>query len=99
MTLLPYYGFDASVMDIHATLLSGACLHIWDVRRRGVDGIGEWLLRERITIWHSTPSVLRAAFPGFARPAALRWVVLGGEAAVGGDVRAGGASWRAAVRS
>ncbi|MBU9381817.1 non-ribosomal peptide synthetase [Burkholderia gladioli] len=86
MTLLPYYGFDASVMDIHATLLSGACLHVWDVRRRGVDGIGEWLVREGITIWHSTPNVLRAAFPGFARPAALRWVVLGGEAAVGGDV-------------
>ncbi|MFP3506153.1 non-ribosomal peptide synthetase [Burkholderia sp. SIMBA_062] len=86
MTLLPYYGFDASVMDIHATLLTGASLHLWDVRRRGVDGIGEWLVRERITIWHSTPSVLRAAFPCFARPAALRWVVLGGEAAVGGDV-------------
>ncbi|PCE33706.1 non-ribosomal peptide synthetase [Burkholderia ubonensis] len=86
MTLLPYYAFDASVMDIFATLLTGASLHLWDVRRRGVEGIGDWLDRERITIWHSTPSVLRAAFPTFARPAALRWVVLGGEAAVGGDV-------------
>ncbi|WP_349544270.1 adenylyl-sulfate kinase [Paraburkholderia acidicola] len=85
MTLLPYYGFDASVMDIFATLLTGASLHIWDVRERGVEGIGEWLTRERITIWHSTPSVLRAAFPIFAQPAALRWVVLGGEAATGND--------------
>ncbi|MDN7676036.1 non-ribosomal peptide synthetase [Burkholderia oklahomensis] len=86
MTLLPYYGFDASVMDIFATLLTGASLHLWDVRERGVEGIGDWLARERMTIWHSTPSVLRAAFPAFARPAALRWVVLGGEAATGGDV-------------
>lgn len=86
MTLLPYYGFDASVMDIFATLLTGASLHLWDVRQRGVDGIGAWLERERITLWHSTPSVMRAAFPTFARPAGLRWVVLGGEAAVGGDV-------------
>jgi amino acid adenylation domain-containing protein len=86
MTLLPYYGFDASVMDIFATLLAGASLHIWDVRRRGVNGIGEWLDRERINIWHSTPSVLRAAFPTFPSPVGLRWVVLGGEAAVGGDV-------------
>ncbi|WP_152968730.1 AMP-binding protein, partial [Burkholderia mallei] len=86
MTLLPYYGFDASVMDIFATLLTGASLHLWDVRERGVDGIGEWLARERMTIWHSTPSVLRATFAAFARPAALRWVVLGGEAATGGDV-------------
>jgi len=86
MTLLPYYGFDASVMDIFATLLTGASLHLWDVRQLGVEGIGDWLDRERITIWHSTPSVMRAAFPALARPAALRWVVLGGEAAVGSDV-------------
>lgn len=86
MTLLPYYGFDASVMDIFATLLTGASLHLWDIRRWGINGIGKWLDRERITIWHSTPSVLRTVFPTFARPARLRWVVLGGEAAVGGDV-------------
>jgi len=86
MTLLPYYGFDASVMDIFATLLTGASLHLWDVRQLGVEGIGDWLYRERITIWHSTPSVMRAAFPALARPTALRWVVLGGEAAVGSDV-------------
>ncbi|AOJ09526.1 non-ribosomal peptide synthetase [Burkholderia mayonis] len=86
MTLLPYYGFDASVMDIFATLLTGASLHLWDVRECGVEGIGDWLARERMTIWHSTPSVLRAAFRTFTRPAGLRWVVLGGEAATGGDV-------------
>lgn len=37
MTLLPFYGFDASVMDIFATLLTGASLYIWDLRRDGSD--------------------------------------------------------------
>jgi len=86
MTLLPYYGFDASVMDIFTTLLTGASVHMWDVRQRGVSGIDKWLESESVTIWHSTPSVLRAAFSTFTRPAKLRWAVLGGEAAVGGDV-------------
>ncbi|HEY8976608.1 MAG TPA: non-ribosomal peptide synthetase [Burkholderiaceae bacterium] len=85
MTLLPYYAFDASVMDIFATLLTGACLCIWDIRRDGVAGLDEWLARQEVTVWHSTPSVLRTAFPHFVQSLALRWVVLGGEAATGHD--------------
>jgi amino acid adenylation domain-containing protein len=85
MTLLPYYAFDASVMDIFATLLTGACLCVWDIRRDGVAGLDGWLARHEVTVWHSTPSVLRAAFPHFVQPLALRWVVLGGEAATGHD--------------
>ena len=85
MTLLPYYAFDASVMDIFATLLTGACLCIWDIRRDGVAGLDDWLARHEVTVWHSTPSVLRTAFPHFVQPLALRWVVLGGEAATGQD--------------
>lgn len=86
MTLLPFYGFDASVMDIFATLLTGASLYIWNVRKEGIAPINDWLARSQITIWHSTPSVLRAAFPTFNCAVNLRWVVLGGEAATGQDL-------------
>lgn len=86
MTLLPFYGFDASVMDIFASLLTGASLYIWNVRKDGIERMNDWLAHNQITIWHSTPSVLRAAFPTFERAVALRWVVLGGEPATGQDL-------------
>jgi amino acid adenylation domain-containing protein len=86
MTLLPFYGFDASVMDIFATLLTGASLYIWDLRRDGMASINDWLADNQITIWHSTPSVLRAVFSTFKRAVDLRWVVLGGETATGQDL-------------
>jgi amino acid adenylation domain-containing protein len=86
MTLFSSYGFDAAVMDIFATLLSGATLCIWDVRRDGIEGLRSWVAEHDVTIWHSTPSLLRAAFPAFPEPAKLRWVVLGGEAATSADL-------------
>ncbi len=86
MTLFPAYSFDASVMDIFGTLMSGATLCVWDVRRHGLLGLRDWLTRNRITVWHSTPSLLRVAFPTFAEPADLSWIVLGGEVATGRDV-------------
>jgi non-ribosomal peptide synthetase component F len=86
VTLFSSHGFDAAVMDIFATLLSGATLCIWDVRRDGIEGLRPWIAEHDITIWHSTPSLLRAAFPSFPEPAKLRWVVLGGEAATSADL-------------
>jgi amino acid adenylation domain-containing protein len=98
MTLLPAYAFDASVMDVFATLTTGATLCIWNVRGDGLTQLLPWMKRNGVTIWHSTPSLLRVAFPAFDEPADLRWVVLGGEVATGGDLelvlRHGGAGCR-----
>lgn len=86
MTLFAAYSFDAAVMDIFATLLSGATLCIWDFQRNGFDGLEAWLRKHKVTIWHSTPSVLRAALPLLEQPLDLKWIVLGGEVATGKDV-------------
>ncbi len=86
MTLLAGYGTDAAVKNIFSTLLSGAALCLWDVRRKGIEGLQEWLAENAVTIWHSTPSLLRAALPQFAATANLRWVVLGGEGAKAEDI-------------
>src|SRR4030095_12212993 len=74
---------DASIPDIYGALLNGATLFPYDVRRRGgFQRLEEWLLQERITIWHSVPTWYRRfaeslevgrEFPH------VRWVVLGGE--------------------
>ena len=66
MTLLAGYGTDAAVKNIFGSLLSGAALCLWDVRSRGIEGLQAWLVENEVTIWHSTPSLLRAALPQFA---------------------------------
>jgi amino acid adenylation domain-containing protein len=86
MTLLGGYGTDAAVKNIFGSLLSGASLCLWDVRRQGIEGLRAWLVENEVTIWHSTPSLLRAALPQFAAKANLRWVVLGGEGAKAEDI-------------
>ena len=61
-TLLPLSfgaGFDCVMM----TLLNGAGLLLWDVRRRGVDGLRDWLDEQQATTVHCTPSLLRSWLP------------------------------------
>src|SRR5207244_5631787 len=59
LTLLSSYCFDASVMDIYGALLNGATLYPIDVRHDGLANLAEQINDERITIYHSTPTVYR----------------------------------------
>ncbi|AZG46829.1 AMP-binding protein [Gordonia insulae] len=49
-------GLDALAMS----LLNGATVLLWDVRRRTTSGLRDWLAAERATTVHSTPSLLRS---------------------------------------
>lgn len=80
LTLLPSYAFDAAVMDIFASLLSGASLCILPVRRLGFKKILEQCANFGCTIWHSTPTLFDAVFSISHSPVnALRLAVFGGE--------------------
>jgi amino acid adenylation domain-containing protein len=84
LTLLASYGFDAAVMDIFGALLNGAALHPIDVRLDGLEHLREALHGEEITVYHSTPSLLRALASVLREDEVLegvRLVVLGGEEA------------------
>ncbi|HEX2081775.1 MAG TPA: amino acid adenylation domain-containing protein [Longimicrobium sp.] len=89
LTLLASYATDAAVMDLFGALLNGAALHLFDVRRRGVEPLAEWLRSRRITLYHSTPTLFRALLPGGGPPGdrfpSMRLVVLGGEAVIRSD--------------
>ncbi|HEU4561845.1 MAG TPA: amino acid adenylation domain-containing protein, partial [Longimicrobium sp.] len=89
LTLLASYATDAAVMDLFGALLNGAALHLFDVRRHGVEPLAPWLRSRGITLYHSTPTLFRALLPSDGPPGdrfpSVRLVVLGGEAVTRSD--------------
>jgi amino acid adenylation domain-containing protein len=82
LTLFSSYGFDAAVMDIFGALLNGASLHPLDVKQENPPTLFRRVTEEKITVYHSTPSVYRYltnALTGREDLAKIRLVVLGGE--------------------
>lgn len=88
MNMVAMHGYDAAVMDLYGALLNGAALHMWDIRRDGLEACVERIVSERITVFHSTPSVFRTLFRSVHEvDLCLRLVVLGGERTTVQDVR------------
>lgn len=52
-------SFGASVINTFGALLLGGTLLPYSIKRRGIDGLADWLRRERITTYHSVPTVFR----------------------------------------
>ncbi len=59
LTLFSSYCFDASVMDIYGALLNGATLYPIDIKEDGLEDLSRYLADQRITVYHSTPTVYR----------------------------------------
>jgi len=86
LTLFSSYGADAAVMDIFAAMLTGAALYPIDLRADSFAELKDWLRAERITVFHSTPTVFSYVADGLTRGDGndvelpdVRLVVLGGE--------------------
>lgn len=76
--------FDAAVMDMFGALLTGAGLCVMDAEKLSTQEILRRINSEAVTIFRSTPTLLRHLFSGGVQDAYLmehvRLVVLGGEA-------------------
>jgi amino acid adenylation domain-containing protein len=90
MTLVASYTFDAAVVDIFSALLNGATLCPVSLRSSGLHGIARVIEDEKITVFHSTPTLFRALLGHMPSSAVanVRSVVLGGEKVQPGDIAA-----------
>ncbi len=89
LSLLWSCSFAASVPNIFGALLNGASLFPFDIKKEGISGLADWLVKEEITIYHSVPSVYRhllSTLKGTEDFSRLRLIKLSGEPVRKGDV-------------
>lgn len=79
LTLLQSPSFSGAVSSLFAALLNGAATFPYDLRRLGAAGLGGWLVRERVSIYHSVPAIFRLAAEGAAGFPDLRLIRLEGD--------------------
>jgi clorobiocin biosynthesis protein CloN4 len=79
------FGFDLSVLDLYAAFRAGASVHLIPSQMAYAPAqLVDFLVRERITVWYSVPSVLvlmvrDGGLCESAPPAALRVLLFAGE--------------------
>ncbi len=90
LTLFSAFSHDAAIMDIYGGILTGATLYPLNIKDQiNVADIADWLIKEKITIWHSVPTVYRyfiGSLTGEEKFPDLRFIVLGGESVLEHDV-------------
>ncbi len=79
VTLVQSPGFSGAVSSLFGALLNGAAIFPYDLRRQGVAGLGPWLVREHLTIYHSVPALFRLAATGADSFPDLRLIRLEGD--------------------
>lgn len=83
------YALGAQTLMIFAALLSGASLHVYELRRRGVAPLAAWLRQHEISVASLVPSALRSFATTLAVPEplpALTTLVATGEPLFRSDV-------------
>ena len=89
VALLSACGLSAAGATLFATLFQGATLCPFQVRSQGSGRLAEWLHRQRITIFHTVPTIFRQLARAADATQALetiRIIRLGGEPVFRGDV-------------
>jgi amino acid adenylation domain-containing protein len=59
MVLVSSLSFGDSVRTVYAALCNGATLYPFDVRSEGLAALADWMVRQRITVYRSVPTLFR----------------------------------------
>ena len=90
LTLFSTYSFDAAVMDIFGSLLNGSTLYPYGIKNAGaIDNLSNWIKEEKITIFHSVPTLFRYFISRITKDEVIkdvRLVVMGGEPVLINDI-------------
>jgi amino acid adenylation domain-containing protein len=82
LTLLGSYSTGQGMQDLYSALLNGGTLYPWSFKTAGLTGLADWLIQERITVYHSAATVYRHVIKQFGdgcRFSDLRIIRLGSE--------------------
>jgi len=91
LSLLTSCNLAASATHLFAALLNGASLCPFHVRSQGVERLADWLRRQRLSVYHSVPTVFRQLMRSVddnRHFESLRLIRLGGEPVLRSDVEA-----------
>jgi amino acid adenylation domain-containing protein len=82
VSLLSTYSFDAYVVDVFSTLLTGGTLATYNIKSAGLQGLYKWIETQKVSVLHLVPSLFRAFVNLLKDDEKLttRALVLGGEA-------------------
>lgn len=86
LTLLQSPSFSGAVSSMFAALLNGAALFPFDVRGSSAQQLADYVALERITIYHSVPSIFRSFLHGERRFPSVRVIRLEGDQSTALDV-------------
>lgn len=91
LSMFSKFCFDAAIMDVLGALMNGAALYPFDMYASDGFGIDEFIKNNKITIYHSVPTLFRRLIGQLSEKEILetvRLVVLGGEPVCPTDVSA-----------
>jgi amino acid adenylation domain-containing protein len=89
LSLLYSCSFSASLRNIFGALLNGAALFPFDVHKEGLDPLAKWLMREKISMYFSVPTLFRrfvGTLDESERISSVRLIYLGSEGVTKEDV-------------
>ncbi len=79
LSLIQSFSFSGTVSTLFAGLLNGGQVHLFDLRKNGIDRLASWIKEQRITIYHSVPSIFEHLMATGERFPSLRLIRLEGD--------------------
>lgn len=79
LTLLQTVAFSGAVSSLFCALLNGAACFPIDLREESMDAIGDWIAGQKITLYHSVPSIFQRLLATGRKFPGLRVIRLEGD--------------------